>query len=423
MITHGTRSLGISTPTRGYQKRNLKTGISYRLCPSYRPFFRHPCLEVHWEAAQARFSEPAPPPSASVAGRVAVVPIAVVGVYPAWEQALLEAREIFARVFAHLGAAESCLVEEAHFDAAQFASAPFASALRYRPPRADCPKVAHFSSIHENHFPGRSHLSPDPGPVNHRQRLVLDDHSFPVCSRCEQCPPDRQWRRAFSALLQHSEAQLAGAVCGLCPVLRTWHLPLQHRYPYACRVPARSRREQRSPARQLGAYPAHRQHWEPHLAVALCGSCLLLRKWRPAFQCSYLDDCRVPAYSRCAPGSPARQLRVECPARRQRWERLSFRALCGPCPALQTRHLPVQRSRLDDYLDPACSSRENLYPARHRAWVRPARRRHWDLRLTQVVSGYSPERRRWVESTQRVDRSNDHCDPPAHSGDLSPYPA
>ena len=158
--------------------------LIHRLCFSYRqPYLRHLypclCLGVHWEAATAPSVE-LRPQGAWAAGRDAPPQAAVVAAYSALQQALA-AREVFARVFVHLSAAESCLVEEAHFDAAQLASAPFASALWYRRLRADCSKVAHFSSIHEDHFPGRSYLSAGPGPAKHRQRLVLDHHSFPVC--------------------------------------------------------------------------------------------------------------------------------------------------------------------------------------------------------------------------------------------------
>ena len=199
--------------------------LSYRLCFSCRPssYLRHLypclCLGVRWEAAREPSVE-VRPRAVAAAGRDAPRQAAVGAAYSASQQALLAAMVIFARVFAHLGAAESCLVEEAHSDAAQLASAPFASALRFRPPRADCSKVAHFSSIHEDRFPGHSCLSADPRPVKHRWRLDLDDRSFPVSSRCAQSPPDRQWRGAFSALRQHWAPQSAGVVGGFCLPLR-----------------------------------------------------------------------------------------------------------------------------------------------------------------------------------------------------------
>jgi hypothetical protein len=199
--------------------------LSYRLCFSCRPssYLRHLypclCLGVRWEAAREPSVE-VRPRAVAAAGRDAPRQAAVGAAYSGSPQALLAAPEIFARVFAHSSAVESFQIEEARFDAAQLASAPFASALRYRPPRADCSKVAHFSSIHEDHFPGRSYLSADPRPVKHRRRLDLDDRSFPVSSRCAQSPPDREWRGAFSALRQHWAPQSAGVVGGFCPPLQ-----------------------------------------------------------------------------------------------------------------------------------------------------------------------------------------------------------
>ena len=260
--------------------------ISYRLCLSCRQsYLRHlyPCLCLGrpWEAATAPSVGLRP---RGAAGREAPRQ-APVTAYSASQQALLAAKQIFAPVFAHSSAAESCLVVEARFDAAQLASAPFASALYSRPSRADCSKVAHFSSIHEDHFPGRRHLSTDPGPAKHRQRQALDDRPFPVCSRCEQRSADRHWQVACPAHRQHWEARLAEALCGSCLALRMWHLPIQCLGLDDHLDPPCSSCENLFPYRHGSrARPARQQYWDLRLVRTLSGYCLArrrLQEWMP----------------------------------------------------------------------------------------------------------------------------------------------
>ena len=81
-------------------------------------------------------------------------------------------------------------------------------------------------------------------------------------------------------------------------------------------------------------------------------------------------------------------------------------ALCGSCLALRTWHLPIQCLGLDDYLDPPCSSCENLFPYRHRSRACPARQQYWDLRLVRTLSGYCLARRRLQEWMPQVIRWN-----------------